>query len=80
LSGILRAVAGVITTTLVNLTSDVTGILGITNGGTGISSAPSYGQVLVGNGSGGYNLTSTSSLAIAAASAAWGSIALAPVV
>ena len=74
LSGILRAVAGVITNTLVSLTSDVTGILGISNGGTGISSAPAYGQVLVGNGSGSYTLTSTSSLGVAASSVAWGSI------
>ena len=74
LSGILRAVAGVITNTLVSLTSDVTGILGISNGGTGISSAPAYGQVLVGNGSGGYTLTSTSSLGVAASSVAWGGI------
>ncbi len=74
LSGILRAVAGVITNTLVNLSSDVTGVLSIINGGTGISSAPSYGQVLVGNGSGGYTLTSTSSLGVAASGAVWGSI------
>src|ERR1700684_4597703 len=41
LNGILKAVAGVITNWLVNLASDVTGILGITNGGTGTSTAPS---------------------------------------
>jgi hypothetical protein len=73
LSGILRAIAGVITTTLVNLTSDVTGILGITNGGTGISSAPSYGQLLIGNGSGGYTLAATSSLGISSGGT-WGNI------
>lgn len=33
-------------------------------GGTGIGTAPSYGQLLVGNSSGGYTLTSTSSLGI----------------
>ena len=33
-------------------------------GGTGISSAPSYGQLLLGNASGGYTLTATSSLGI----------------
>jgi hypothetical protein len=71
LNGILRAVAGVITTALVNLSSDVTGILGTLNGGTGLSSAPSYGQVLVGNGSGGYVLTATSSLGIAGGSSQW---------
>lgn len=36
LSGILKAVAGVITTALVNLSSDVTGVLGVSNGGTGL--------------------------------------------
>jgi hypothetical protein len=34
----------------------------IGNGCTGTSTAPSYGQVLVGNSSGAYNLTATSSL------------------
>lgn len=38
LSGVLRATAGYITTALVNLTSDVTGILPAANGGTGASS------------------------------------------
>jgi hypothetical protein len=65
LNGILKAVAGVVTSALVNLSSDVTGILGVTNGGTGTSATPTYGQVLVGNGSGGYMLTATSSLGIA---------------
>jgi hypothetical protein len=65
LSGILKAVAGVVQTSLVNLSADVSGILGITNGGTGTTTAPTYGQVLVGNGSGGYNLIATSSLGIA---------------
>jgi hypothetical protein len=64
LSGILKAIAGVIQTALVNLSSDVTGILSITNGGTGTSTAPAFGQILVGNGSGGYLLTATSSLGI----------------
>lgn len=50
----------------VNLTSDVTGILPIANGGTGTSTAPSLGQVLLGNASGGYNLVATSSLGITA--------------
>jgi hypothetical protein len=53
----------------------VTGILGVTNGGTGTSTAPAYGQVLVGNASGGYTLTATSSLGISGpASVAWGNI------
>jgi Chaperone of endosialidase len=38
--------------------------LGISSGGTGTSTAPSYGELLVGNSSGGYNLVSTSSLGI----------------
>ncbi|HVU80115.1 MAG TPA: hypothetical protein VHD37_02000, partial [Candidatus Paceibacterota bacterium] len=42
------------------------GMLGVTNGGTGTSTAPAYGQVLVGNGAGGYDLVSTSTLGIAA--------------
>jgi Chaperone of endosialidase/Domain of unknown function (DUF5011) len=65
LNGILKAVAGVVTTALVNLSTDVTGILGISNGGTGTTTAPTYGQVLIGNASGGYTLTATSSLGIA---------------
>jgi trimeric autotransporter adhesin len=44
-------------------TSLLTGTLGIGNGGTGIASTPSYGQLLVGNGS-GYTLTATSSLGL----------------
>lgn len=62
LNGILKAVAGVVTTVLINLSSDVTGVLGIANGGTGTSTAPMYGQVLVGNANGGYTLLATSSL------------------
>jgi hypothetical protein len=38
--------------------------IGTIYGGTGIAVAPTYGQVLVGNSSGGYTLTSTSSLGI----------------
>jgi hypothetical protein len=72
LTGILHAVGGVISASLVNLASDVTGILPVANGGTATSTAPSYGQVLVGNAFGGYNLVATSSLGIA--SAAWGNI------
>ncbi len=64
LTGILRATGGAITSTLVNLGSDVTGILGISNGGTGISTAPTYGQLLLGNAIGGYDLVATSSLGI----------------
>src|ERR1019366_4266829 len=67
LNGILKSVAGIVGTALVNLSTDVTGILGVANGGTGTSTAPTYGQVLVGNGSGGYTLSATSSLGIAGA-------------
>ncbi|MDR3571055.1 MAG: hypothetical protein P4L81_02560, partial [Candidatus Pacebacteria bacterium] len=42
------------------------GTLGIGNGGTGIAATPSYGQLLLGNGT-GYTLTSTSSLGLAPA-------------
>ncbi len=40
------------------------GILNIANGGTGTSTAPSYGQILLGNASGTYDLVSTSTLGI----------------
>lgn len=39
--------------------------IGVGFGGTGLSSSPSYGQMLVGNASGAYTLTATSSLNIA---------------
>ena len=74
LSGVLKAAAGAVTTGFVNLASEVTGILGIANGGTGTSTAPSYGQVLLGNAAGGYDLVATSSLGIAAGGTTWGSI------
>lgn len=61
LSGFLKAVGGYVTAALVNLASDVTGVLGIANGGTGTSTPPSYGKVLVGNITGtGYDYTATS--------------------
>jgi len=40
--------------------------VGVTYGGTGLSSTPSYGQVLLGNASSGYTLTATSSLGLVA--------------
>jgi hypothetical protein len=40
------------------------GVLSVARGGTGTSSAPSAGQLLLGNASGGYDLVSTSSLGI----------------
>lgn len=48
LSGILKAVAGYISTAFVNLASDVTGILPVVNGGTGRATFTS-GQLLYGN-------------------------------
>jgi hypothetical protein len=41
-----------------------TNTIAVAFGGTGLSAAPTYGQLLLGNGSGGYNLVSTSSLGI----------------
>ncbi|MBA3789541.1 helix-turn-helix domain-containing protein, partial [Patescibacteria group bacterium] len=57
LNGPLQANAGVVS---------ATSSIGVLYGGTGISSTPAYGNILVGNGSGGYTLTATSSLGIAA--------------
>ncbi len=55
LSGPLQAIAGVVS---------ATSTMSVGYGGTGLSTAPTYGQVLVGNASGGYTLTATSSLGI----------------
>jgi hypothetical protein len=41
-----------------------TSSIGVLYGGTGLTSAPSYGNILVGNGAGGYLLTATSSLGL----------------
>jgi hypothetical protein len=60
LNGPLHANGGVLSAT----TS-----VGVLYGGTGLVSAPTYGQMLVGNSSGGYSLTATSSLGIAGGSA-----------
>ena len=63
LSGFLKAVGGYVQTAVIDLASDITGLLGISHGGTGTTTAPAFGQVLVGNSSGtGYDLVSTSSL------------------
>jgi len=48
-TGILHAVAGVVSASLVNLASDVTGILPVANGGTGWSSLAA-GSIPYGNG------------------------------
>lgn len=41
------------------------GTLAVERGGTGLSSTPTYGQVLAGNASGGYDLLATSTLKVA---------------
>lgn len=56
LTGVLKAVAGAVTSALVNLASDVTGILPVANGGTGWASLAT-GAVLYGNGSGAVSTT-----------------------
>ena len=48
----------------IDLTSKVTGVLPVGNGGTGTSTAPTLNQILLGNASGGYSLVSTSTLGI----------------
>ena len=48
------------------IVTSFSGLLGVGSGGTGTSSAPSYGQMLVGNSAGGYDLLATSSLGISA--------------
>ena len=73
LSGVVRASGGAIATGTVNLANEVSGTLGISSGGTGTSSAPAYGQLLVGNTLGGYDFVSTSSLGLIS-SVSWGSI------
>ena len=57
LSGILKAASGVVSTSLVNLASDVTGIVAVSNGGTGWN-AITANTVLLGNGSGAISTTS----------------------
>ncbi len=57
LSGFLKATAGSITTALVDLASNVTGILGVSNGGTGWANVAS-GAVVLGNGTGPVATTS----------------------
>jgi hypothetical protein len=61
-NGLLYAVNGAVSPTTT---------LSIGYGGTGTSTAPSYGQLLVGDGVGGYNFFATSSLGI---TPVWGNI------
>ena len=51
LTGILKTVAGVVTSALINLSTDVTGILQVANGGTGWA-AIQAGAIIYGNGAG----------------------------
>lgn len=55
LTGPLQAIAGLVS---------ATSTLSIGYGGTGLQTAPAYGEVLLGNSAGGYTLTSTTSLGI----------------
>jgi hypothetical protein len=50
------------TTTIANLT--LAAALPISSGGTGTSTTPALNQLLIGNGSGGYNLVATSTLGL----------------
>ncbi|MEN9913127.1 MAG: hypothetical protein RLY66_535, partial [Candidatus Parcubacteria bacterium] len=67
LTGILYGTngsVGTISTSTLNIAiSNTTGTLAVSRGGTGLTSTPSYGQLLVGNGS-GYSLMATSSLGL----------------
>src|SRR5581483_2025832 len=49
-TGVLHSTSGTISSSLVNLTSDVTGILPIANGGTNSNAAPTLGGIAYGNG------------------------------
>lgn len=51
-------------------------VLAIANGGTGTTTAPTTGQLLMGNASGGYNLVPTSSLGISGGGTASGTVGL----
>jgi hypothetical protein len=56
---------GTLTAGATNLNSlSLSSALAVTSGGTGTSTAPAYGQLLIGNNAGGYTLVSTSSLGI----------------
>ncbi|MBP9669330.1 MAG: DUF5011 domain-containing protein, partial [Candidatus Pacebacteria bacterium] len=57
LTGVLRAAAGAVSTGLVNLASEVTGVLGVSNGGTGWANVAA-GSILFGNGAGSLATTS----------------------
>ncbi|MBI5644990.1 hypothetical protein HY970_02720, partial [Candidatus Kaiserbacteria bacterium] len=60
LSGFLKATAGAVSSALINLTSDVSGILSVANGGTGWAAIAS-GAIPYGNGSNALATTTTGS-------------------
>ncbi len=61
LSGILKAVAGAVTTSLIDLANDVTGVLGGTHGGTGLSTVTNN-ELLIGSTGNTWLQIATSSL------------------
>lgn len=76
-NGVLRKGTGVLTTGAINLASaDVTGILPIGNGGTGITTTPANGRLLIGNGSGYTSATLTAGAGISVTNGA-GAISIA---
>jgi len=50
LTGPLKAASGIVSASAINLASEVTGTLPIANGGTSLTSTPTNGQLLIGNG------------------------------
>lgn len=53
--------------------ADATGTLAIGKGGTGLTTTPSYGQLLMGTADGAFSLVATSSLGITGSSSFWDS-------
>ena len=49
-TGVVKASSGTLSTGTVDLTSNVNGILPVANGGTNLSTVPTNGQLLIGNG------------------------------
>jgi hypothetical protein len=62
-TGFLKATAGAVATALINLASDVTGILPVANGGTGWATVNS-GTVLLGNGASALSTTTRNNLLV----------------
>ncbi|MDQ5912488.1 MAG: hypothetical protein QG568_703, partial [Patescibacteria group bacterium] len=54
--------------TALNASNISTGVLAIARGGTGTTTAPTFGQLLMGNALGGYDLVATSTLGISSGS------------